>query len=174
LFSIAATSAALWLLAQAAPEAPPAEWGGTAAHVTVEVSQERLPEAVRFTYTVRYVSASTTGPPIVRIDVGARAFAGAAELETPPISVESPPGWETRVIPDRSRPRVKQVAWSCAEDWERCLAHHIKAGQVRSGFRVIVPDGRGYETASYVVQVDPAYGSGAPHGLTGRVRAGNR
>jgi hypothetical protein len=107
-------------------------------------SQERLPEAVRFTYTVRYVSASTTGPPIVRIDVGARAFAGAAELETPPISVESPPGGESRVIPDRSRPRVWQVAWSCAEDWERCLAHHIKAGQVRSGFRVIVPDGRGF------------------------------
>jgi hypothetical protein len=140
------------------------------------VGQERLPEAVRLTYTVRYVSASTTGPPIVRLDVRARAFAGAAELETPPISVESPPGWQGKVIPDRSRPRAWQVAWSCAgKDWEQCLEHHIKAGQVRSGFRVTVPsDGKGYETASYVVQVDPTYGSGVPHGLTGRVSAGNK
>jgi hypothetical protein len=132
LFSIAAPLAALWL-AQAFPEpdtqGPPLEWGATTAYVTVEASQERLPEAIRFTYTVRYISASTTGSPIVRFDVGARAFAGAAELETVPITVESPPGWRGVVIPDRSRPHVWQVSWSCGNDWERCLEHHIRAGR---------------------------------------------
>jgi hypothetical protein len=136
-------------------------------------------DATRYTYTVRYLSVSTSGSPIIRFDVGARSLVGSAELTALPIAIESPTGWRATVIPDdRSRTRAWQVAWSCEGDWVQWLEHGIKSGQTRSGFRVTVPsDGAGYAAASYVVLIDCSHGSctTGPSNLTGKVwRKGKR
>jgi hypothetical protein len=157
-------------------EEPPA-WGGSvgAARVTVEVEAEQLPDRVRFTYTVRNLTEPIDGrwPAIGSILIGGPADSVRSELTSPPIAVESPPGWEARLFADdRTTPRTWRLQWWCAQGgWEHNLRYQIKAGTALSGFRVTARSGESaYLTATYSVGLDLQHGIGtnSPLGLMGR------
>jgi hypothetical protein len=145
---------------------PPTDLAEPSMRVSVEVERERSADQVRLTFTVRYLSTSTDGAPVVRLDVAFDSVAGGGSLD-----LESPPGWRATVFPPSGSAASRwQVSWSCSgEGWEHRLEHEIRPGQVVGGFRVSSRPGFEPGNASYVVDVDPGTGKLAPLGLSGRV-----
>src|SRR5260221_5041746 len=83
---------------------PPADWGGSlgAIRVTVEVEAEQLSDRVRFNYSVRNLTEPLEGrwPAIVSLVIGARGDSVRSELTARPIEIESPPGWDAKLLAD--------------------------------------------------------------------------
>ncbi len=143
--------------------------------MTVEVEAEQLPDRVRFTYTVRNLAEplDSRWPAIGSLLIGAAADSGRSELTTLPIAVESPTGWEARVLADdRTTPRTWRLQWWCRQgSWEDRLKYQIQAGSALGGFRVSAEPGESaYLTATYRVEVDAEHGISTkwPLGLMGR------
>ena len=140
--------------------------------MVVAIEAEREPEGdrARYDYTVRYLTTTADGVPIVQLEIG---VPGSRDpIREKPLVLEGPPGWTATAIPDGgSPPQTWRISWSCAHSgWDHRMKHQIRPGQVVRGFRAWVPTGAsGYATAQYQVFVDPGVGTAGPRWTNGRV-----